>query len=77
VLIPPCPKWQRGGCPRSDPIVVAEDDAAGDYHTFYCRTCHTGYAVSSPKGRAKAALENELRRHAQSRPYKRKRVYSR
>ena len=74
--IPPCPKFAKGhGCPRSDPFVITENEANGDYYGFRCRTCGTVYAVSTPRGKAHARFQSELNQKTSLRPTERERVY--
>jgi hypothetical protein len=66
--LPPCPKFLRGHCPKSDVILLSEDDAGGMYYSFGCKTCRTGFALSKPTGKAAAQLERALegaRQHRQ------------
>lgn len=59
--IPPCPYFTRKmGCPRSDPIVVDENDAKRDAYSFYCRTCKHGYVFTKPICKDRAAYDNKI-----------------
>jgi hypothetical protein len=61
--IPQCPKFVRGhGCPRSDVVLLSEDDAGGTVYSFGCRTCRTGFAVSKGSTVARARLANAIAR---------------
>jgi len=73
--IPPCPAWKRGDCPKSDPFLVDDNDAGGDYSTFICRTCRRAFAISTPHGKSKAAFHNDIRRKQSLCPTARDRIY--
>lgn len=76
MVIPECPKFKKGGgCPRSDVVCLSESDAGGAYYTFGCRTCRTGFAVSTPRGAAAAAFQRELQRNQSLRPTAADRVH--
>jgi hypothetical protein len=60
MTIPPCPKYLRGHCPKSDPILLSEDDGGGMYYSFGCRVCRCGYAISKPKGKEAARFNRAL-----------------
>jgi len=67
-IIPECPKFKRGDCPRSDVVCLSETEVNGDYFAFGCRTCRCGFAVSTPRGVAHAAFVAALNRQRSLRP---------
>lgn len=52
-----CRNWRNGTCPKSDPIVLEEDNL---YVQMGCRTCRGGWVVTMPDGKAKARYESRL-----------------
>lgn len=52
-----CRNYRAGSCPKSDPIVLQEDQ----FHVqMGCRTCRCGWIVTMPDGKARARYENRI-----------------
>lgn len=59
--IPPCPKFAKGhGCPKSDPVLIADTDSGGTVWSFRCATCGCCYVISKPVGVAAARYNNRI-----------------
>ena len=52
-----CRNFRMGSCPRSVPKILQEDSM---YLQMGCETCHGGWVVTMPDGKAKARYESKL-----------------
>lgn len=60
--IPECPNFREKNCPRSELILLEENEAC---YKFYCKACHLNWMVSKPKTREHARELNRIKKLAE------------